>query len=395
MSLKSDLVYSHVTLALLCVFLTTSSAIGQTPKGFEKAWKAADGYFRSSLESNNVVGGALVFVEKGKVIGSSYVGKADLESNRNVDANTIFHWASITKTFTSIGIMQLRDRGLLQLSDPLTKYLPELRMVHNPFGSMDDITIQMVLSHSTGFRDPTWPWGGNKDWHPFEPTEWSQLVAMLPYTEILFEPGSKYSYSNPALIFLGRIIEIITGDDYEVYIDKNVLKPLGMYSSYFDVTPYHLLKYRANNYTLVNGQPAANGLDFDTGITTSNGGLNAPISDMLKYLGFLTGHHDGFEILKRSTLEELWKKQLPIGVSDGIDASIASSFFLEDFNGMQVIGHTGTQKAFYSFFYIHPGSGTACISITNTDDGSGQFDPDQFRIEASHYIFRNIFTLYK
>jgi CubicO group peptidase (beta-lactamase class C family) len=395
MSLKSDLVCSQVRLALLCVFISTGSAIGQSPKGFDKTWKAADDYFRSSLEKNRVVGGALVFVEKGKVIGDSYVGKADLESNRNVDANTIFHWASITKTFTTIGIMQLRDRGLLKLSDPLTKYLPELRMVHNPFGSMDDITIQMVLSHSTGFRDPTWPWGGNKDWHPFEPTEWSQIVAMLPYTEILFEPGSKYSYSNPALIFLGRIIEIISGDDYEVYIDKNVLKPLGMYNSYFDITPYHLLKYRANNYTLVNNRPVANGLDFDTGITTSNGGLNAPISDMLKYLAFLTGHHDGFEILKRPTLEELWKKQLPIGVFDGIDESIASSFFLEDFNGMQVIGHTGTQKAFYSFFYIHPASGTACIAITNTDDSSGQFDPDQFRIEASHYVFRNIFTLYK
>ncbi|MEQ8530488.1 MAG: serine hydrolase domain-containing protein [Imperialibacter sp.] len=253
MSLKFDSVFSHVTLALLCVFLISGSAIGQTPKGFEKVWKAADDYFRSSLENNRVVGGALVFVEKGKVIGSTYVGKADLTSDRNVDAITIFHWASITKTFTSIGIMQLRDRGLLQLSDPLTKYLPELRMVHNPFGSMDDITLQMVLSHSTGFRDPTWPWGGNKDWHPFEPAEWSQIVAMLPYTEILFEPGSKYSYSNPALIFLGRIIEIITGDDYEVYIDKNVLKPLGMYNSYFDVTPYHLLKYRANNYILLNG----------------------------------------------------------------------------------------------------------------------------------------------
>jgi CubicO group peptidase (beta-lactamase class C family) len=382
------------TLAV-ALLVTGTSLVAQTPKGFEKAWKSADSYFRKSLTDNHVVGGAMVFLEKGQVTGSTYVGKADLESGRNIDAHTIFHWASITKTFTTIGIMQLRDRGLLQLSDPVTKYLPELRKVHNPYGSVDDITLQMVLSHSTGFRDPTWPWGGNKNWHPFEPTEWEQLVAMLPYTEILFEPGSKYSYSNPALIFLGRIIEIISGDDYEVYIDKNILKPLGMYSSYFDITPYHLLKDRANNYTLVNGQPKANGLDFDTGITTSNGGLNAPIADMVKYLNFLTGYHQGFEVLKRSTLEELWRKQLPIGELDGVTESIASSFFLEDFDGMQVIGHTGTQKSFYSFFYIHPMSGTACIAITNTDDSGGRFDPDHFRVEASHYIFRNIFALYK
>lgn len=337
----------------------------------------------------------MVFLHRGEVIGSTYSGQADLAEKQNVEAGTIFHWASITKTFTAIGIMQLRDRGLLSLSDPVTKYLPELRKIHNPYGNMDDITLQMVLSHSTGLRDPTWPWSGDKSWHPFEPTEWAQIVAMLPYTEIRFPPGTKYSYSNPALIFLGRIIEIITGDDYEVYIDKNILKPLEMYSSYFDVTPYHLLERRANNYTLVNGLPTPNGKDFDTGITTSNGGLNAPIEDMVKYLRFLTGYHEGFEILQRSSLEELWAKQLPVGDINGVKESVASSFFLEEINGMRLIGHTGTQKAFYSFFYIHPESATACIAITNTDDQDGKMNPDQLRIEISHYIFRSLFQLFK
>jgi CubicO group peptidase (beta-lactamase class C family) len=53
------------------------------------------------------------------------------------------------------------------------------------------------MSHSAGFRASTWPWGGDRRWHPFEPTRWEQLVAMLPYTQILFKPGTKYSYSNP------------------------------------------------------------------------------------------------------------------------------------------------------------------------------------------------------
>ncbi len=84
------------------------------------------------------------------------------------------------------------------------------------------------MTHSAGFRGATWPWGGDKPWHPFEPTSWSQLVAMFPYTEVEFQPGSRHSYSNPGIIFLGIIIERLTGDDYEVYIDKNVLKPLEM-----------------------------------------------------------------------------------------------------------------------------------------------------------------------
>jgi CubicO group peptidase (beta-lactamase class C family) len=347
------------------------------------------------LKNNQIVGGALVFMEKGEVKGENYYGYADLDTQREVDENTLFHWASITKTFTAVAIMQLRDRGLLSLDDPITQYLPEIRKVHNPFGSMDGITIRMVLSHSSGFRDPTWPWGGNEPWHPFEPAEWKQLVAMMPYTEILFPPGSKFSYSNPAIIFLGRIIEMISGDDYEMYIDKNILKPLKMYNSYYDITPYHLLKNRSNNYTIQNGKPVANGLDFDTGITTSNGGLNAPIADMIQYLSFLTGQPTHFEILKRSSLEELWQLQHPIEEIDGVQSSIALSFFVEAFEDMKVIGHTGMQKAFYSFFYLHPPSGTACISITNTDGGAGEPNPEQMRVEISHYVFRHLFNLFK
>lgn len=379
-----------------CFALLASSQLlwSQRTERFQKAWTEAEQHFKAELTQRGIAGGALVFLKNGEVIGQQYHGMADVDEKRAVNETTIFHWASITKTFTTIGIMQLRDRGLLSLNDPLTRYLPELRKVHNPFGSMDDITIQMVLSHSTGFRDPTWPWGGNKDWHPFEPTIWEQIVAMLPYTEILFEPGSRYSYSNPAFIFLGRIIEILTGDDYEVYIDKNILKPLGMHNSYFDHTPYHLLKDRSNNYTVRNGTAAPNGLDFDTGITTSNGGLNSPITDMIKYLSFLTGEKQEFEVLKRSSLEELWQLQHAVGEIGGVKESIALSFFLEDFNGMRVVGHTGTQKAFYSFLYLHPASRTACLGVTNTDSEDG-FSADQLRLELSHYVFKNLFVLFR
>ncbi|MEQ9440618.1 MAG: hypothetical protein RIG62_16315, partial [Cyclobacteriaceae bacterium] len=134
---------------------------------------------------------------------------------------------------------------------------------------------------------------------------------------------------------------------------------------------------------------------FDTGITASNGGLNAPLKDMVKYLNFLTGQPTPNEILKRSSLEELWKTRLPISESEGITSSVALCFFPEEFDGMKVVGHTGTQKSFYSFFYIHPPSQTACITITNTDGEGEQPNPDQIRLDLSHYVFRHLFTLYK
>ena len=171
-------------------------------------------------------------------------GMADLERHRAVDENTIYHWASITKTFTAIAIMQLRDDGLISLDDPIVDYVPELREVHNEYGSMEEITIRHLMSHSAGFRGGTWPYAGGEPWHPHEPTEWSQLVSMIPYTEIHFEPGSRYSYSNPGIIFLGLVIEKVSGDVFEAYIDKNIFRPLGMSWSYFDVTPRPLRAHR-------------------------------------------------------------------------------------------------------------------------------------------------------
>jgi hypothetical protein len=162
------------------------------------------------VRQEGVVGASLVLVHDGTLARLETEGMANLAEGRPIDESTIYHWASITKTFTAIAVMQLRDRELLTLDDSIVDYVPELRDVRNPFGSMEEVTIRHLLTHSAGFRASTWPWGGERGWHPHEPTEWSQLVAMIPYTEIPFQPGSRYSYSNPGIIFLGRVIEKVS-----------------------------------------------------------------------------------------------------------------------------------------------------------------------------------------
>jgi CubicO group peptidase (beta-lactamase class C family) len=358
-----------VGLAMVGVTALPTAGAGQAAgKGFDRAWAPVQAYFHQVLNEEGVVGGAMTFFHGDSVLAREVHGYADLATHRKVDERTIFHWASITKTLTGIAIMQLRDRGRLQLTDPIVRYVPELRKVHDPYGDVSEITIGMLMSHAAGFRNPTWPWGGDQPWQPFEPTDWSQLVAMMPYTQILFPPGSKYSYSNPGIIFLGRTIEGLTDDDFEVYLEKNVLRPLGMASAYYDVTPYHLLKYRSNNYTMVDGAPKANGLDFDTGITTSNGGLNAPLADMVRYLQFLVGtaglDDDARAVLARSSLEEMWRPVLPL--EPGGADSIGRSFFIYHRNGVRLLGHTGSQQAFRSFFYVDPVSRTGVIAAFNT-----------------------------
>jgi len=341
----------------------------------DDALKDFKAVYEKELKDAGIVGSTFVFLKDNKVIAEDMCGSANLEKKQPVDENTIYHWASNTKQFTGIAIMQLRDRGLLKLDDPVTKYLPELRAVHNPYGSMDDITIRHLMTHSAGFRNGTWPWHAGKDWEPFEPTEYSQLVAMLPYTEILFKPGSKFSYSNPGIIFLGKIIEKLSGDDYEVYIDKNILKPLEMYHTYFDATPYHLLKYRSASYYLENGKRTTARFDANTGITVSNSGLNSPIPDMIKYLNFLIGNpklQDVYEgVLKRSSLEEMWRPQIKAEVDANGNADFTTDigliFFIDQRVNTLHLGHGGDQNGFISYIDFEPEKREASIMVFNTN----------------------------
>lgn len=385
-----------------------TTAFGQSDKKISEEIKAFDRFYQENAKKYGIIGSSFAFIHEDKLLDHQTYGTAHIANNYKVDKNTIYHWASISKTLTGIAIMQLRDRGQLKLEDPITKYVPELRQVHNPFGSMDEITIAQLLSHTAGFRGGTFPFGGDKDWHPAEPTKWSQLVAMLPYTEILFKPGSKYSYSNPGIVYLGQVIERLSGEDFEVYMDKNILKPLEMYHSFYDTTPYHLQKHRSHSYQIdKNGKMTEGRFDMDTGITVSNGGLNSPFPDMVKYLKFLIGNPkkqaEYDVILKRSSLEEMWQPVMDVldEPKDGKKRKdfIGKSFFIEENFGQKFIGHSGHQNNFIAHFYLNPETKTAYIVNFNTWQssvgGDTKINTDTLDKEIKEYLFEKIFPLFK
>ena len=354
--------------SLPAVLLLTLCGARSQEFDFASAWRDVAAEFHSACDKAKVVGGSLMFVRGAEVLGFEAHGAADKAGRRPVDVDTIYHWASCTKTLTGIAVMQLRDRGRLRLEQPIVEFVPELRQVHSEHGPVGAVTLQHLLSHSAGFRAGTWPWGGDKPWHPHEPTRWDQLVAMMPYTELEFLPGSKFSYSNPGIVFLGRVIEQLSGDDFEVYMDKNVLRPLGMARSYYDLTPYHLQRHRAHSYLIDGTGERDLGADFDTGITVSNGGLNAPLPDMARYLAFLLGavpqDSDAAAILARESLTAMWQPVLPTSSKGG--EHIGLTFFLQERNGSRFVTHTGGQRSFVTFFYVHPESGTGALGAFNT-----------------------------
>jgi CubicO group peptidase (beta-lactamase class C family) len=358
-------------------------------------------FYRSGLEHNGIVGSTLVLVDNGRVVLNQPYGEQSLTPSQPVDEQTTYHWASVTKTFTGIAIMQLRDRGLLSLDDPLVKYIPELNDVHDPYGPISAITIREAMSHSNGFRDATWPWHVGP-WEPYEPTQWSQIVAMLPYTSVDFPPGSRYRYSNLAVVFLGEIIARLSGDNFEVYMLKNVLGPLGMTHSYYDRSPATLLPYRSHSWDRKDGKLTEDPFDFDTGITRANGGLNAPLPDMVRYLRFLLGdpahqaEYDG--ILKRSSLEEMWRPTLLVPPDDdfpsrpGAKDEVAASFFIHTDRGVRLIGHPGWQNGFRSQINFDPATHRGYLAVYNTDAEDATENTRRFNIELRDYLIDHFFT---
>jgi CubicO group peptidase (beta-lactamase class C family) len=344
-------------------------------QGAPPGWPALTRQFDTYVQADQVVGASLAFVADGRVVARHHVGMADRAAGQAVDDSTLWHWASNTKTLTAVSVLQLRDQGRLSLDDPATRWVPELRQVHDPYGSIDAITVRMLLSHSSGFQNPTWPYGTGAPWEPFEPTAWSQLVAMMPWQALRFAPGSRYGYSNPAYIYLARIIESLTGDPWAVYVQQNLWTPLGMSRSYVNGTPPYLAAHRSNRYHVerdsagkVEVRPG--GRDFDPGVTIPNGGWNAPVDDIAAWIGFLTGRPAGRTgsgaLLSRATLAEMWTPVVPVRQGEGVVEWMGLGFFLYDINGHRLVGHTGDQGGFRSFMAFDPASGQGVIGVVNT-----------------------------
>jgi CubicO group peptidase (beta-lactamase class C family) len=362
--------------------VTLALVLAAPPAGAQAdtSWFTLQTAFRQYTAADSVVGASILTMRDGAIVRRENLGMGDRARGEPVTDATIFHWGSITKTLTAIAIMQLRDRGKLTLDDKITRYLPELRALHNPFGSMDDITLRMLMSHSAGLQNGTWPYTKGNEWEPFEPTKWEQLVAMMPYQTLLFAPGSQYGYSNPAFIYLARVIEQITGDPWIHYIQKNIWTPLDLTHSYVNATPYHLERDRSNNYYVRRDSASgalsitANGRDFDPGITIPNGGWNAPLTDLATYVAFLTNATGGDAsrqrlydtILSRQSFDEMWRSVVPLSATNAMEGSMGLSFFLYTRGSERIIGHTGSQAAFRAFLYFNPRTRRAVIAAYNT-----------------------------
>ena len=127
-------ILAKLILMIFCLSLFALDNYSQNKKKSDEEFKKFDDFYNASLKKYGIFGSSFAMIHDNKIVDKQFYGMAHVANNYKVDEDTIYHWASISKTLTGIAIMQLRDRGKLKLEDSITKYVPELRQIHNPFG---------------------------------------------------------------------------------------------------------------------------------------------------------------------------------------------------------------------------------------------------------------------
>jgi CubicO group peptidase (beta-lactamase class C family) len=194
-----------------------------------------DAHFADYVASTLTPGLAVGLVVDGELVWSKGYGVRDVTTNGPVDADTIFRLASVTKSFTSAAILQLRDAGKLSLDDPAEKYVPELAGVVYPTRDSPRITIRDLLRHSAGL-----PHDAPLRDDVANPASDAEMLASLQGVTLDFPPGSGWSYSNLGYQLAAIIVTRVSGTSYADYLASRLFRPLGMTSTSFDPPPDRL-----------------------------------------------------------------------------------------------------------------------------------------------------------
>ena len=205
---------------------STSSGGSARLATLSTAFDDIDRMIRGFAEREHVPGAAWGIIVDGKLVHVGVTGVRDVATRAPVDTSTVFRIASMTKSFTALAILQLRDAGKLSLDDPAERYVPELAGLIYPTTDSPRITIRHLLSHAAGFPEDN-PWGDQQ--LAITDAQMSGLMRRgIPFSRV---PGVAYEYSNYGFAILGRIVARVSGMPYPRYVEERILRPLGMEST--------------------------------------------------------------------------------------------------------------------------------------------------------------------
>jgi CubicO group peptidase (beta-lactamase class C family) len=372
----SKLIYDHMVLA---------PAPGDTA-GLSGWFPAADKLFKDYAARNHYPGMVYGIVAGGRLVYTGSTGYADVSRGVPVTASTDFRIASMTKSFISVAILQLRDAGRLRLDDPASRWVPELAGQKGPASDAPAITIRELLTHSAGFPEDN-PWGDRQ----LADTDAQLLALIRKGLSFSNSPGIGYEYSNTGFAILAYILEKVTGETYEQYVTAHILKPLGMTHTYFEYSDVPVSEL-AHGYRRIGGEWVEQPM-LHTGIYGAMGGMITTMEDFAKYAAFQlaawpsrSGKEEG--PLKRSSCREMQQPWVfnnlnaafayPGGggyggggaSSGGAACPLVSAYgygirWARDCKGKTMVGHTGGLPGFGSNWMILPDYGIGVICFAN------------------------------
>lgn len=352
-------VFSLVSLLSITTSAQTASSTTTADTDVARLQAELEPKIKEEIRQGHLPGFAIGVVKNGKLIYSQGFGLAKLGSDKPVTSKSLFHMASVTKTFVATAIMQLVENGKIDLDKPLTAYLPYFRMNDPRYGA---ITIRQMLSHTSGIPDTI-------DYHWDKPEYDSgaleRFVRSVANQPLVGAPGEKFAYSNTAYEMLGDVIAKVSGESFEDYVQHNILTPLGMKDS-------TLLVREANAQLLTSPHVTENGTLVVSKIFPYNRAhspsstLYSSIEDMSRWAiaNLNRGELDGRRILKRETVELMWQPVVnALGKKEGI------SWFTAESGGHRFVMHSGGDVGFESLLVLAPDDSIAVVAMINFADG--------------------------
>ncbi|MGC5076072.1 serine hydrolase [Agrococcus sp. DT81.2] len=298
---------------------------------------------------------AVCAVHRDRVLARGF-GTADRSSGARATADTLFHLASVSKTFVAVAVLQLVESGTLELDAPITSILPALRWA-DP--RAEGITPRLPLSHRSGLGDVS-----DYGWHQPELDDdaLARFAARVAGWPLERDPGSGYRYSNAGFELLGHVVATVGGAPFEQHLRTHVLEPAGMAASTFlrDDVPHHLAALPHV------GLPArVPGFAYPyTRSHAPSSSLHSSAAELGQWLRVHLARGDG--LLSRTTHDSMWR---PCGETGkpGWHSGIALGWFRGEHRGHAVVSHPGSDPGFQSSLVLLPELGIGAVALANAN----------------------------
>lgn len=305
------------------------------------------------------VAGMAIGIVRGEQIYAEGFGVKDIETYEPVTAHSLFHLASISKTFVATAVMQLVEQGKLELDAPVLTYLPDFNLDDERYRQ---ITVRQMLSHTSGMPD-TDDYGWDRPDYDDQALE--RYVHRLANEKLIAAPGKKFAYSNIAYEVLGLLIARTAGQSFEDYTRQHLLRPLDMNSSTFlkmEVAPEHA----TTPHILLPPTVVSPEYPYNRSHAPSST-LHSSALELCSWalMNLNRGKFRSQRLLSATTFEQLWHPYQQTGPSHPNEYA-GLSWFIDTYRGHRTIRHDGVDVGFQSDMVLLPDQSLAVIVLANT-----------------------------